>query len=588
MKAIKHSGEINNGYLFNGKGTVYDSPLSSYPRIQLKRDSYQCLNGLWDIKITKEDILPSTFDKKVQVPFSLEALDSLVNYLPEPDDYIFYHKVVTLEDDFIKDELIIHFEGVDQEATVYIDRKEVLHHIGMYEPFEVVLDKNTPKVFDLIVKVRDKSDTSPIARGKQSLNPVYWTYSTTTGIYKPVWMESVNKNYIKDIRYTPDFENKVMKIIVSTPIDTKVRIKVADKEFEIDSNVESTLDIGEFHLWSITDPYLYMTELEIDGDKVSSYFAIRKIEIKEIGGFKRLYLNDKPIFLSGILDQGYYGYNNLTPTSYDEYEKDIRLTKEMGFNCLRVHIKTECDQFYYLADKLGILLIQDFPSGGLPVPLLHNALPRVFKSHNCEKYVKYDYLGREDKEGRDHFINECHYYLKHFHNHPSVIIYTIFNESWGEFDPSLLYEELKKEEDYMLFDTASGWCEADKSDFYSVHTYSFPAMKRENRFKRCFIISEAGGVGLRLGNVPYKKYTAHGKATNRKQLAKKIENLYLKKLLPQIKKYGLCGIIYTQLADVETEYNGLFDLTRDTCKVDKESINNINNKLYKEYEDVSK
>ncbi len=584
MQAIKKQQGKNLGYLFKGDDKFLEGvPLSSYPRPQWKRDSYQCLNGLWDFTVSKKDVLPSSYDRKVMVPFPVEAYDSRVNLLPEPDDILFYHTVVTLEDDFFKDILILHFDGIDQDATIYIDNKKVMHHVGMYDSFEVHLPSTTPKKFDLIVKVKDQSDDNHHSRGKQALKPVYWSYTTTTGIYKPVWMESVSKNYITKAKFTPDFENNGVKVVVDSVEPSLITMKWKDKVYQLKSGEEKLFHFGNLRYWSLEDPYLYDVTLENESDSVSAYFAIRKIEIKENDGFKKLYLNDKPLFLSGLLDQGYYGYDNLTVKSYDDYEKDIRLAKELGFNCLRVHIKVECDMFYYLADKMGIYLIQDYPCGGNRYHLFNVGVPRVLSFMNKEKHISYKKLGREDEEGRDEFEKECFYYLKKFHNHPSILIHTIFNEGWGEFDPSRIYKELKEKESNVLFDTASGWYEADESDFFSVHTYSFPAMKRKNRFSRCFIISEAGGVSLKLGNTPFAKFNGHGKVKKQKKLMQRIERLYSKQLLPQIEKYGLSGIIYTQLADVESEYNGLYDLTRDTCKVDKEVMKKINQRLYDAY-----
>lgn len=588
MKAIKGEG-INSGYLFDGEATIYDNLYNEYPRPQLKRDSFFSLNGLWEFTITKDNKLPNIYEKKIQVPFPIEALDSGVKHLPTPKDYFYYHKFITIPEEFKDKKIIIHFEGVDQITRVFIDKKEVLFHIGMYDSFSIELDKNTPTRFELVLQVQDLSDTIYHSRGKQALAPVYWSYTTTTGVYKPIWMEAVNDIFITNCKFTPDFINNKIKVLIHSNQDCTAKIKIENQTYEIQTNKEISLDIGEFKYWSLNDPYLYNVDIEIpEMDHITTYFGIRKIEIKEINGFKRLYLNNEPIFISGILDQCYYGYNNLTPISFKDYKRDIELIKELGFNCIRVHVTNECDPFYYYADKLGVLLIQDFPNGGLPVGLMPVVWPRLFNFYNREKNITYSYLGRKDEEGRKEFINECNYYIEKYHNHPSIIIYTIFNEGWGEFDPSIIYSELKEKEDYMLFDTASGWYEADKSDFYSIHTYTKPNMKRKNRFNRCFILTEIGGVSLKYGNTPYEEFTGHGKCKKQEELNKKIENLYTKKILPQIKKYGLCLTIYTQFCDVESEYNGLYDLTRENCKVDKEMIKRLNKNLYDEYQSCFK
>lgn len=585
MRAIKQNG-INQGYVFNEKMRVNDDlPLAEYPRPQMVRDSFLSLHGLWDLKISKSKELPTSYDKKIQVPFPVEALDSGIKKLTEPDDYLFYHRIVMIPDGFKKKEMILHFDGVDQEATVFIDHKEILTHVGMNEGFEVKLSEKTPKMFDLVLRVKDVSDQSYHSRGKQSLKPKFFTYTTTTGIYRPVWVESVDANYVSSVQYDVDFEKNKLLLKVMTKTETTVEFHAVEKTFQVQSNRWVELDIGSFHLWSPEDPFLYECGIVIPKmDSVSSYFAIRHIQIKEHNGHSYMYLNDKPLFLAGPLDQGYYGYNNLTPASVKEYERDIQISKEMGFNCIRVHVTTLPEYFYYYADKTGMLLIQDFPNGGDKVPLIRVAIPVVFNGLNDEDKIDDKKLGRTNEKGKEAFLHEVEYYQERFHSHPSVIIYTIFNEGWGQFSASEIYDQMKgKFKNSNLIDSTSGWFEAKHSDFFSVHTYYRPLLHRKNRYHRCYLISECGGVSMKPTNAPYDKVSGHGIVKRKDQLMKKIENLYRKKLLPQIRTRGLSGIIYTQLSDVETEYCGLYDLTKEECKIDPEFIRTLNKELFDEF-----
>lgn len=584
MRANKKTEGLNKGYLFDGKKREYDAPLSSYPRTSFVRNSYFSLNGDWDFAVSKGETLPVTFSKKIQVPFPCEALDSGVNLLPEPDDILCYRRLILLPDEFVGKEILIHFDGIDYEAKVYIDRVLVKTHKGMNEGFTIHLSKDTPKRFEIIVQVKDPSDSKGQSRGKQALDPSYWTYTTTTGIYRPVWMECVPSHRLESVKFTPDFEKNKIVVHVNANCDGISKLHLLNKDYEVKNNVDTEIDIGEFHLWSAIDPYLYPVHLTMEEDEIDTYFAIRKVELKEVNGHQYLYLNGKPLFLSGLLYQGYCGYNNLTPASIDEYKEDLIKTKEMGFNCLRVHITRLCEAFYTLADQMGIYLIQDFPCGGEKRGLIPNCSPRVLNFMNCEKHVNYKWLGRENEKEREEFLYEGDLLLKELHNHPSILIYTIFNEGWGEFDPSKTYRRMKAQENQMLFDTASGWYEADESDFFSVHTYSFPKMKRKNRHNRCFILSEIGGLGLKYGESPYQIFCGHGKVKKKEQLSKKIDDLYENKIKPQIQRDGLCGVIYTQFADVETEYNGLYDLTREHCKVNVEKMKKHNQALYEEFE----
>ena len=589
---MKKKDNENHGYLFvNRKDVKLDDdfiPLKEYPRPNLKRDSYLCLNGLWDICITEDENLPSTYVDKVMVPFSIESAYSRVNHLLKPNEIIYYHKVIKLPIDFRKQKTFIHFEGVDQICEVYIDNILVYKHIGGFTPFSVELPSETKDEFTIVLKVKDYTDSSYHTRGKQTLNVTGYFYSSSSGVYKPIWMESVDEKYIKNVIFTPDFDNQSVKVKVETDIDDEALVVLHNRQYKIKTNKEETISLkDDFHPWDCKNPYLYDVDIFYHNDSISSYFGIRKIEIKEIHGIKRIFLNNEPIFLSGLLDQGYYFIGNYTPKDYDEYRFDIKKTLELGFNCLRKHIKTELPIFYYECDKNGLLLIQDFPCGGDVYSFFWTVIPRIL-AHLNEKNLTDKRMARTSKEGKEEFIKECHEYLAMYHNNPSVIIYSIFNEGWGEFSPSKIYDELKKEEDTKLFDTASGWYDA-KSDFYSVHTYTFPKLNRRQRKNRCFIISEMGGASLRIESHSYfDGFFGHGKAKSKEDLEKKYINLFVKKMKPQISKYGLNMTIYTQLADCETEYNGIFTYDRKVQKIPTSTLIKINEEIYEEFKKTVK
>lgn len=243
--------------------------------------------------------------------------------------------------------------------------------------------------------------------------------------------------------------------------------------------------------------------------------------------------------------------------------------------------------FYYYADKEGLLLLQDFPNGGKPYDFVASVAPRTFTFLSKEKKIPLKKLGREDEEGKEEFRNEAKEYLEMTYNNPSVIMYTIFNEGWGEFEPSALYDLCKKIDPTRLYDSASGWYDADKSDFFSIHTYSIPDMKRVDKKKRCFIISEMGGVSYKVPEHSYyEKEYGHGKAKSKEELTKRVEELYLKKMLKQIKGLGLNATIYTELSDCETEYNGLLTYDRKVQKVDSSVLKKLNEQLYQELADA--
>jgi beta-galactosidase/beta-glucuronidase len=581
---MKENELKNKGFLFRDREQVKPFekrlPLLEYPRPQLRRDSYFSLNGEWELAISKKEEIPSEFPLKVNVPYAVESALSGVNHLLEPDEYLFYRKKVTLPEGFRKEKILLHFDGVDQECEVYINGLLVKKHVSGYTPFEIELPFGVSDKFELIVKVKDESDASYHSRGKQVLKPFWYNYTSSSGIYKPVWVESVYRNYIQSVRFTPLFDKQMVAVKIMTKNKTYAKIKIGKVIYRIDTNAENYLPVVDFHPWSVEDPYLYPVSIETECDAVTSYFGMRVVEIKEENGFKHIYLNHKPVFMSGLLDQGYYFISNLTPRSYKDYEDDIKATKLMGFNTLRVHIKTECEYFYYLADKLGMLLIQDFPCGGEHYSFYRIGIPRVLNFMNQEKHINYKNMGRLNETGRAEFEEEAKEYLSLYYNHPSVVIYTIFNEGWGEFDPSRIYHELKELDPTRLYDTASGWYDAD-SDFFSIHTYSFPKMKRKNKKKRVFVISEMGGCSLKDHDHSYfEGFFGHGKCKTKKELEEKISKLYLKDILPQIERDGLNMAIYTELADCETEYNGLLTYDRKVTKIDPTLMKKLNSDLY--------
>jgi beta-galactosidase/beta-glucuronidase len=579
--------KLNKGYLFSGREKVKidweNIPLSEYPRPNLIRDSYLCLNGQWDIAISEDETLPLLFEDRVMVPYAVESPLSGVNHLLEPDEILYYHRIVTLPKDFRKQQLILHFDGVDQIADIYIDRKKVFSHIGGYTKFSLLIPPDVPSTFDLIVAVKDVSDSSYHTRGKQALTTTGWFYTTSSGIYKPVWLESVPSAFIEDVKFYPDYDGKTVTVLVKAEKDLPVKVHILKDTYDLKSNERKTLPLSEFHPWSPEDPYLYDVRVEMGEDSVFSYFGLRKIEIRQDDkGFRRLYLNGKKIFLSGLLDQGYYYLGNLTPLSYADYHQELIAIKKLGFNLVRVHVKTENDLFYSYADELGLLLIQDFPNGGTSYRLWDVVSPRTFPFLSKEKNVTYEKLNRVDEEGREEYLAEAHQYLSDFNNYPSIIIYTLFNEGWGEFDPSKIYHEMKALESYRLFDTASGWYDAD-SDFYSIHTYTTPGAKRVDKKKRCFLISEMGGISLKVKDHSYfPGLFGHGTVTTAEALEKKFRKLYLEKFLPQIRKYGLCGLVYTEVADCETEYNGLYTFDREVLKIPEKTIQEVNQALQDE------
>lgn len=565
-------------------------PLSEYPRPLLKRDSYFSLNGDWDLCITKD---PNNieFNKHCMVPYAVESPLSGVNHLLDADEYLIYKKHVVLPLKFVKDHLILHFEGVDQICDVYINDQKIGSHIGGYTKFQFNIENYiVTNEFDIFVVVKDESDTSFHSIGKQKLKRGGIFYTTTSGIYKPVWLESVNDAYIKDIIYTTLYDKGCMRIRLNASIDGTCKVKIDNQEFLMNTNQETLFKPEKFIPWEPNNPYLYKVEIEFLDDKVESYFALRKVEIKTaFDGYKRLYLNNKPIFIKGVLDQGYYFLGNLTPSTYEDYSNEIKNLKFLGYNTIRKHIKTEIDLFYYYCDKLGMLVIQDFINGGEKVSKKATFLPGLIPSYKGRKDNKsYKTYGRNNAQGQTEWINESKIIQKELFNHPSIIIYTIFNEGWGQFDSVKNYSRFKDNDPTRLYDTTSGWVDFGKSDFLSIHNYFYKNKIHKDRFDldRPQFLSEYGGYGLYLkdhfyGTKPfgYRRYKTIEELTNH------FVSLHNKYIIPLIEK-GLMGTIYTQVSDVEDEINGLYTFDRKVLKIDADSIREINTKIDEVYKNI--
>lgn len=531
-----------------------------YPRPQLKRKSFISLNGLW--KCNDNDII---------IPFSLQSKASY--YEGKITDELIYKKTFTLSDDILKSDkrLLLHFGAVDQVCEIYLNKYYVGKHEGGYLPFTFDISLFIKKENELTVVVRDNLNTL-YPYGKQTENPKGMWYTSVSGIWQTVWLESVPDNYIKNIKLTS--HEHFLDLYVDTNLKYKVTIPFDDDIYEetfYDKSVTIDLSNYEINYWNVENPYLYQIFIETNDDKIESYFAMRTITIEEINNQKRLCLNHEPIFLHAVLDQGYFPKGHFIPEIPDGYIQDIKHMKELGFNTLRKHIKIEPDLFYYYCDKLGMLVIQDMVNSGQYHFVKDSLLPTIGFKHKKDIYCK-------DYKRKDFFRQHCLDTLKILHNHPSIIIYTIFNEGWGQFDSDELYQILKNTDSTRLYDSTSGWFKQHYSDFESIHMY-FRNKSLHSKENKLLLLSECGGYARKIeGHYDTKHSYGYGIANNQKQLMKKINKLYKKYVIKGIEK-GLCGCVYTQLSDIEDELNGLYTFDRKVCKVNKEEMLKIKEEI---------
>ena len=554
-----------------------NQPLSEYPRPQLYRESYISLNGEWEYAITKDRNIPDVFDGKIIVPFSPETKLSGVNHILQPDEYLYYRLVFSLPSEFIKDKVILHFTAVDQIAEVYLNDKEVGKHIGGFLPFEFDIKPYLEKENVLVVRVQDLTDTSYLSRGKQKLKHGGIWYTPQSGIYMPVWLESVNDKYIEDIKFTPDIDKEEIIINIKSKADTAI-IHIFGMDRPIDCNKDNHVKVKDMRLWSPEDPYLYFVRIEIeDCDEVTSYFAMRKFStMKDENGILRLALNNKPLFMKGVLDQGYYKDGLLTPSSYQEYIKDIELVKSLGFNTIRKHIKIEIPRWYFECDKRGIIVWQDFVNGGTTYSQLVITLPLVTNMHRNDH--NYKVFGRKNEVGRKEVIQEFKDTINYLYNCPCIGLWTIFNEGWGQFDSKEIYQEMVKLDSTRIYDHASGWHDQKVSDVKSLHVY-FRGVRLPREKKRSIILSEFGGLVLPIEGHVIEGNSVYTKFENKEDYLKAYKKMIERDVIKNIPK-GLSASIYTQLTDVEEETNGFITFDREIIKIEPKLIKEINDKIH--------
>ena len=550
--------------------------LDEYPRPHLVRNSYLNLNGYYEYQITDNKQMPS-FDPKqrILVPFPPESELSKVKRILMPDEYLYYHRLIKIPQEYSDKTLLLHFDGIDQIADIYINDEFVLKHEGGYLPFTIELS-GISESFDLKIRVKDYSDTSFYSRGKQKLQRGGIWYTPISGIWKNVWLECVPDNYITDYRVRLDHQNHTFTI----DVDSKKPWSTAYIDIHNQRYLPGVaIPLDGYELWDLDRPVLHEFTIYMDDDIVKGYFLNRKIELKnDDKGHKRFYLNDREVFIHGLLDQGYYNEGILTPISDEMMIDDILRAKALGFNTLRKHIKIEPLRWYYHCDRLGMLVIQDMVNGGREYNPVLISSPLFLKLPLKDKL--YSLFGRQDVRGRELYYEELEGMVRLLSHYNSIIMWVPFNEGWGQFDSRKAYELIRKLDDERLIDHASGWYDQKIGDILSIHCYFKKFRVPENRDDRAIFLSEFGGYQLPIkGHCFNDKEFGYKKYTSKQELEKGISDLYREQIIPAIAK-GLMGVIYTQLTDVEDEVNGLITYDRKEAKVRvslfKELLDGIN------------
>ena len=545
-------------------------PWNEYPRPQLKRDSFICLNGLWDFAVSKDATPPKKFAELILVPFPPESPLSGIGRSIGSDDYMYYRKKFTVPKDFINDRVLLRFGAIDRFCKLTVNGTVAGIHNDGYLPFYAdITDKLVEGENELLITVTDNL-ASRYPYGKQKKKRGGMWYTPVSGIWQTVWLESVPKDYVRNIRLDPTITE--VKITVDTDSKHK-KITLLDSGESFEFTTQSiVISPKEKKLWSPESPYLYRFRLETETDKVESYFALREVGIKEIDGVAKLCLNGEPYLFNGLLDQGYFPDGIFLPATKEGYENDILLAKSMGFNTLRKHIKLEPAIFYYLCDLHGICVFQDMINNGKYSFLRDTALPTLGFKRISDRNL------HKNQKSRTAFEECMRATVNTLYNYPSVVYYTIFNEGWGQFNSDENYRKMKALDSTRVIDSTSGWFWQNESDVDSYHIY-FKKLAVNFNTPRPISLSEFGGYSHRVdGHLFGPKNYGYRQFEIREDFEEALFQLYFEEVLPLVQS-GASALIYTQISDVEDETNGIITYDRRVVKVDVEKFRVINDEL---------
>jgi hypothetical protein len=534
-----------------------------YPRPQMVRPRWVNLNGLWDYAIRpKSEDKPAAFDGKILVPFPVESALSGVMRPVKPEERLWYHRSFELASPKPGQSWLIHFGAVDWDATVTLNGKKLGEHKGGYDSFTFDLtDALAPSgKQELVVSVWDPTDQGSQPRGKQVLKPGGIMYTANTGIWQTAWLEPVPETRIEALMIEPNLEAGEVHVVVNVAggkRDSTIRATVLDGDHTVGearapASGPLLIRIQNPKPWSPDQPFLYGLKVGIPGgDEVTSYFGMRRIAVaKDESGINRLFLNGKPLFQLGPLDQGWWPDGLYTAPTDEALKYDLEITKRLGFNMIRKHVKVEPERWYYWCDTMGILVWQDMPSGD-----------------------------NRDAAAKAQFARELERMIDSRRNHPSIVVWVPFNEGWGQHDTPRYVDWIKKHDPTRLLNNASGWTDSGAGDVIDMHNYPGPGMPALEK-TRAAVLGEFGGLGLPLKGHLWLDKNNWGYRSFKE--TKELYNAYSELIsrLRSLAVMGLSAAVYTQTTDCEVEVNGLLSYDRAVVKVPIDAVAEAHKTLY--------
>jgi hypothetical protein len=524
--------------------------LPEYPRPQMVRKDWLNLNGLWqfgDQYEIKEAPVGNDLPGRILVPFCMESALSGVG---KHADSVWYRRTFEVPKEWGDKRVLLHFGAVDYQCAVMVNGKSVGEHTGGYDAFSFDITDALKRdgAQELIVSVTDRTDETQ-ARGKQHPNPHGIWYVPCTGIWQTVWLEPVAKDAIQSLKIVADLDGGGVRVDVEPANAADVEVLEGEKVIA-KGKAGELIKLADAKLWSPENPHLYGLRIRAGGDSVESYFGMRKIEVaKGDNGVPRIKLNGKQVLQVGPLDQGYWPDGNYTAPTDEALKFDLELTKKLGFNMIRKHVKVEPQRWYYWADRMGFLVWQDMPNMMEP--------------------------GAKDPAAQKQFEKELVALVEQHRNSPSIIMWVPFNEGWGQHDTERLTKMVKELDPTRLVNNASGWVDKGVGDVHDIHAYPGPAAPRVEK-DRAIVLGEFGGLGLGVdGHTWSSKAWGYQGMASQADLTEKYVRL-LGRLWDLMENDGLCAGVYTQTTDVETEANGLITYDREVLKIDEARVRQAN------------